>query len=428
MTGVLDGLLAAFLAMIWNLVIILALQRLAPPAEARFLVRLYMATLALRYALAVFLNANAAGSLFAATFWGDSGTYDVGGDLLARRWAGELLLNRYIERSVSGFGFYYVVGVLYFIFGRNQLLVQFLNGTIGAVTMLVMYAVAAQLFDRKAARWVATFMAFFPQMIFWSSAMYKDPAIMLCLALSMYAALRMRHGLTVRHLVLFVATCLALMTLRFYVFYFVAFATMGTYVFTQRRGAIRGVFAQIVLVGAFAAAFGFAVSRENLERQTHFFDLKQLQVVRSDQAMWGRSAFAKEGDVSTVQGALQAVPKGLLYLLFAPFPWATTSLRQALTVPETLVWYALMPAFYRGFRIAVARRLRESLPILVFTLSLTLAYALFQGNIGTAYRQRAQISMFFFVFMGLGLSERERSRGRRPVPETMVMAPAAGAS
>ena len=37
---------------------------------------------------------------------------------------------------------------VYYLFGRNQLLVQFLNGALGALTVLVIYAIAARLFDR----------------------------------------------------------------------------------------------------------------------------------------------------------------------------------------------------------------------------------------------------------------------------------------
>ena len=43
-------------------------------------------------------------------------------------------------------------------------------------------------------------------------------------------------------------------------------------------------------------------------------------------------------------------------------------------------------------------------------MTLTLAYALMQGNIGTAYRQRTQVTMFFFLFMGVGLVERAKRK------------------
>ena len=33
-----------------------------------------------------------------------------------------------------------------------------------------------------------------------------------------------------------------------------------------------------------------------------------------------------------------------------------------------------------------------------------------QGNIGTAYRQRSQVTMFFFLFMGVGLVERAKRK------------------
>ena len=58
--------------------------------------------------------------------------------------------------------------------------------------------------------------------------------------------------------------------------------------------------------------------------------LERLQTTREDQAMWGQSGFGQEYDVSTPTGALSALPTGLVYLLFAPFPWAVSGLRQAL--------------------------------------------------------------------------------------------------
>jgi len=126
--------------------------------------------------------------------------------------------------------------------------------------------------------------------------------------------------------------------------------------------------------------------------------------------------------VSTVGGALSALPVGLVYLLFAPFPWAITGVRQMLTVPETLVWYALMPSFVRGLLYTVRNRLRDTLPILVFAAALTGAYALFQGNVGTAYRQRTQVTMFYFIFMAVGLVERRRRAQPAAVPAPLPAA------
>jgi 4-amino-4-deoxy-L-arabinose transferase-like glycosyltransferase len=297
----------------------------------------------------------------------------------------------------------YYVAAIYFVFGRNQLLVQLLNATIGSVTVIVVYGIANRLFGGAVARWAAVFMAFFPQMLFWSAGMYKDPAVLLCIALSMYAVLRLRESFSPAMAVVLGGAAVGLLALRFYIFYFVAMATLLTFVFGRRGSFVSRLTSYVLVVAVFAGVFTFVVEQETLQMQRAFMTLDQMQVTRLDQAMWGKSAYGAGYDVSTPAGAIRALPAGLAYLLFAPFPWAITGLRQLLTLPEILVWYALMPAFVRGLAHSVRHRLRDVLPILVFMVTLTVAYALMQGNVGTAYRQRTQVTMFFFVFMGVGL-------------------------
>jgi 4-amino-4-deoxy-L-arabinose transferase-like glycosyltransferase len=411
MSGFEDLLFATSFAFVLNAFILYQIHRSLPWQESRFLGRVYVATLLLRYALALFLNVYSEDSTFALTFWGDSSQYDREASLLASSWTGEVVLVPLAQQQVSGYGFYYFVAAFYFVFGRNPLLVQLVNGSIGSLTVVVIYAIARKLFDVEVARWAARFMAFFPQMIFWSAALYKDPAIMLCIAVCMYALLVLRERFSIAYLLLFVLACLAILTLRFYVFYFVAFATLGTFVFAQRRGVIGSLVAQLGLVAAFLAAFSVVARQETLQRHAEYFRLERVQVSREDLATAG-SGFAAEVDVSSPAGALAAIPVGFVYLMFAPFPWAIQGLRQAMTLPETLVWYSLMPALVSGTAYAIRHRLRASLPIFAFAISLTLAYSLFQGNVGTAYRQRTQITMFFFIFMGAGIVEKRRRKKR----------------
>jgi hypothetical protein len=211
----------------------------------------------------------------------------------------------------------------------------------------------------------------------------------------------MSQRFAISWMVLFTASSLALMTLRFYVFYFLIFATFATFLVAQKRNLFASIVIYICFAGVFVAVFSFA-ARGEVETQIQFFDLEKVQLARLDQTQSASSGFA-HGDVSTPRGALASIPRGMLYILFAPFPWAVAGLRQALVLPEMLVWYALMPAFWRGFRFTTRTRFRVALPIVVYTIMLTLAYAITQGNIGTAYRQRTQITIFFFIFIGVGL-------------------------
>src|SRR6185436_20227428 len=183
MTDFLDGMLAAFVSVFLNLLIVARLRKGFRGEEGHFIARVYLWTLVLRHAGAILLNAYAGNSQFAQAFWGDSETYDFGGWYVAQAWAGE---GTYVARaatSASGYGFHYFVGAVYYLFGRNQLLVQFLNATIGSLAVPVVYLIARNLFDTRSARWPALMTAFFPQMIFWSCGMYKDPSILLFIAL-----------------------------------------------------------------------------------------------------------------------------------------------------------------------------------------------------------------------------------------------------
>jgi 4-amino-4-deoxy-L-arabinose transferase-like glycosyltransferase len=409
MTGFFDGVIALIVASVLNLFVASRIK-CGPEVEGRFLLRVFWWTLVLRYLLAVVLNAFSDSSAFAGMFWGDSGTYDDGGFGLVLLWRGEAMMTPRGVGSVSGYGFFYFVGAIYYIFGRNQLLVQFINGTIGALTVVVMHALAERLFGAPTAKRVALLMAFFPGMVFWSAGMYKDPAILLGIAISMYALVRLRETVSPAMLLLYVGAILTLMALRFYIAYFVVFATLTSFVFTRRGSLVPRLLSYGLVIAALAVAFAFVVPQEALEQQSNYLTLESLQVTRLDQATLGQSAFGRSYDVTTPAGAVLALPVGLTYLVFAPFPWAVAGTRQALVLPEMLVWYGLMPTFVAGLVHSLRRQLGDVLPILVFAVTLTLAYALMQGNIGTAYRQRMQVTMFFFLFMGVGLAERAKRK------------------
>jgi hypothetical protein len=151
-----------------------------------------------------------------------------------------------------------------------------------------------------------------------------------------------------------------------------------------------------------------------------------MQISRKDSAVSAESGFGKDVDVSTTKGALSTIPLGLLYLLFAPFPWQIVSLRQSITLPEMIIWWASFPLMILGLWFSVRYRLRMISPILIFTVMLSIAYSVVQGNVGTAYRQRAQLLVFYFIFVAVGfvlLWEKREERKRRELAQRLASAP-----
>jgi hypothetical protein len=148
--------------------------------------------------------------------------------------------------------------------------------------------------------------------------------------------------------------------------------------------------------------------------------------MRLDAAQSAQSGFGQDIDVSTPTGALAAIPLGLTYLILAPFPWQLTSVRQMITLPEMVIWWASLPLLVSGLWFTVKHRLREVTPILIFTTLLTLAYSILQGNVGTAYRQRAQLLVFYFVFVAVGfviVKEKREEKARKRMEERKASSP-----
>jgi hypothetical protein len=156
-----------------------------------------------------------------------------------------------------------------------------------------------------------------------------------------------------------------------------------------------------MLVGLALTYFG--VNRYASIQVESFGNLQRIQRSRLDQSTSAQSGFGQDSDVSSVGGALSTIPEGMMNLLLAPFPWQIVSLRQSITLPEMVIWWISIPLLVLGLWFSIRYRLRMISPMLIFTVMLTLSYSVFQGNVGTAYRQRAQLLVFYFIFVAVGL-------------------------
>jgi len=355
-------------------------------------------------------------------FGGDALTYDYLGDSLQHVWLGKLEYQRAIDvfyagGSSSGWGMMYMVAAIYKISGRNMLAVQYVNCVLGAATAPLAYLMAMEIFpNKKVARVAAVLTAFFPSLIIWSCQGLKDGPIVFLLALSMLAILKLGARFSLKYLVALAIALCCLLTLRFYVFYIVALAGAAAFILGRQRLTAQSFARQLIVISFVTMTLAyFGVSHYATEQLEVYGSADQLQRMRADAAQSAESGYGRDVDVSTTSGALSAVPLGLTYLLLAPFPWQFGSLRQMLTLPEMIVWWFAIPLLALGGWFTVKHRIREIAPIVIFTSLLTLTYSIVQGNVGTAYRQRAQLLVFYFFFVAVGyvLIKEKREDKRR---------------
>lgn len=410
-----EGFAAVSLVVVCSLAVISIIKRQVGE-EADFLLKLFLIALLVRLAFGLLLHVFDLRSFFG----GDSILYDIAGQRLSEQWFGyavtsDDLLNQKITTSDSGWGMFYIVGAIYSIVGRNILAAQSFCAVIGAATVPMVYSCAYKIFNnRRVGKISALLVALYPAFIIWSGQLLKDGLIIFLLVLSMTLVLRLQEKFKLLDVFLLSLSLLGIITLRFYIFYMVALAIIGAFVvgISNSLQAVARRISILIIIGIGLTYFG--VIRNSGSELQEYANLERIQKSRQDLADSAESGYGGDLDVSTAQGVISALPVGLVYLLFAPFPWQITNFRQAVTLPEVFLWWLSIPFLLSGLWYTIKNRLRSSIPILLFALMLTLAYSIFLGNVGTAYRQRTQIQVFLFMFIAVGWTlQQERNENRK---------------
>ncbi|MGI8669706.1 MAG: phospholipid carrier-dependent glycosyltransferase [Aridibacter sp.] len=398
-----DGAVASVLSGVVCITALLLIDKIFESKSAEFLKSVFLVALILRILPALMISLMGWENVFGP----DAVTFDIAGQRIVGYWTGTMNINSWgVERatsfSESGWGMHYLVGIIYYFSGRNPLAIQFLSCTAGAAAVPCVYYCANKIFNNmRVAKTSALAVALFPAMILWSSQMLKDGFIIFFLLLSMALIIKLHQDFDYRAVLALLFSLLALFSLRSYIFYMVTAAIIGSFIVGAGRTseAIGKRMAVLLLIGAAAGYFGFGGSSTGTNNT---YNIERLQKYRHYQAEGSNSGFGEGYDVTTVEGTVTLLPIGIVFILFAPFPWQMDNARQILIAPEMLIWWLCIPFLIKGIWFTVKTRLREAIPILTFSGMLTVAYALFQSNIGAAYRQRTQIQVFLFIFVAVG--------------------------
>lgn len=410
-----DGVTAMLLVAVMSVIVILVIRKV--DRENAFLVNIFLVALMARILFGTTVHIFELREFFG----GDALTYDFFGNRILEVWQGQASANDWLsQRAMTttgpGWGIHYLTAFIYAVFGRNFLAAQSFCAVIGAATAPLVYICSHSIFQNQRVGKISAFLvALFPGFIIWSSQLLKDGLIIFLLVLSMTMVLRLQKKFDYVSVLILTCSLFGILALRFYVFYMVAVAVAASFVIGQSgsvKTIVRG-FIVLAILGISLAYIGvFQTASLDFEK---YGNLERIQVSRSDLARSAESGYGENVDVSTTEGAIAVLPLGFAYLMFAPFPWQVSNFRQAITLPEMMVWWASLPLLLSGLWYTIKNRLRPSISILIFTLLLTIAYSVFQGNVGTAYRQRAQIQVFLFIFIAVGWTLHQEKKEARKI-------------
>lgn len=378
--------------------------------ENNFLVRIFFIALTIRIAVAVlFIMIDSD-----RKFDGDGNFSERAAFLISEFWHGRGPGWYMTKLEGRELGFHYINAIIFFIFGKSVLLPKLFNAIIGSLVPILIYKIASVCFDWRVARLSAWLIVIFPSMITWSSLNVKDMYVIFLMLIVVFQAIKLRDQVTISSVLIIIASLTLMRTMRNYL-PFLLIASLGlSFLVLSRKNVLRnyilGLFLLLAIVFQ-ARLSGFQIiAKESLS-------IERVYEIRKGMSRASKSAaYYSDIDISDPGKALVYLPIGVAYFLFSPFPWAIDPdrIRQVMSIPEIFIWYLCVPSLLRGLWHGFKHNFKYSSILLSVIVTLTLAYSLAEGNVGTAFRHRAQVMVFLIIFVAVGWIKK-RGGGSSPL-------------
>ena len=329
--------------------------------------------------------------------------------------------NSFLESLGSEYGknrgwFYYTAQFFYLIDTPAQVALACVNNFLSSLTPCVIFAVTRKYFSERASVMAAGAAVIFPGFIAWSALTLKEPWLIFLEIFVFYlfwtACRDKRWWLLVPGVFLILVTY----TMRFYIGYVmvaaIPFIVLGTSSENPKRAAVGALFG-VGLAYVLGSMLGVIQVNVLSIVSDSMQDLSTFRGATSG-ANGGTNGVATgvvlPFDPSTPQGVFMLILYGMAYLLLSPFPWSLAG-KQILTLPDVAIWWFLVFAYIvPGVRYAWSKYPGLSIAIISYLAPLILVYSFSFGNIGLAYRQRAQLMPFFLFFAAAGYDARRKKK------------------
>ncbi len=346
-------------------------------------------------------------------------------------------------------GWFFYVGYLFNLIDTpSQIALAFVNTFLSSLTPCVIYRVTRSYFSEKASLIAAGAAVIFPGFIAWSALTIKEPWLIFLEIFVFYLCWESFRSR--RWVLLALAFFLVLVTysMRFYVGYVMIaalpFIVLGTRSTNPRRSALTALAGVVVayILGSMAGVIHVDVISIVTDQMQSLRTFGNATSGANGTNTGVSSGVVLPYDPSTPQGALMLLLVGMAYLLLSPFPWSLGG-KQILALPDVAIWWVLVFAYILpGIPYAWKKYPGLSIAILSYLAPLILVYSFSFGNIGLAYRQRAQLMPFFLFFAAAGYDARRKKKGeakgqpstedilerlrqmaRTPAPQSLAVAP-----
>ncbi len=403
------------LAVIGSLLTAFIARRHKEPEVAEFLLGLMLLGVAARLLVFTFVQ----GSVGPYVFAPDQVTYERWGREFLWYMQGHGHLPPQLANSFQ-IGFPAINAFVFWIFGPALFGPVIVNMFLSCWTVVPLYHLVRLLVPQSPAiaRIAAGLAAFFPSLVLWSTLNIREAPTIFLVVSVVYFLVRVQKAPDLTGLSGAAVSVALLSLFREYLMVLVGVSGGVGVLMGKSRSPLRSVLVGSTLLIVLTMGVQYLGVGQSLAEEP---SLEAAQMIRADFQRGAGSAYGQGADVSSLPGAVAYLPLGLAYFLLAPFPWAVASALQTVALPETLLWWAVVPFGLWGAWLSFRHDARGHTVPITILLVVTFAYALVEANVGTAFRHRGQVLPIMLLYVAIGIRDvwaiqearrRSRDRGR----------------
>lgn len=394
------------------------LWKFLPEADRDFLIKLFIIGLALRIIIfATFY-------IFSISFGGygeitpDSRLYFLKSLGIMRSWIDQSYLSNWYDDRMNREGHLYLPALFYLFLGyrpleQNPVSIfsdKLFNCLIGTLSAITIFYLSKGIFGKRVAKISSVFVVFFPSLVLWSMTNNRDIINIFLVSLILLSAIRLQKNKKFYYFLFLLVPLLLLISIRPYIFYSTVITIVVTFLilfWINSKNKFRTLLVFIAIVIIF---LNFTSSGQQVKNKASPQAIMQ-RVYETNQAILSQKGTMYRiyddaifsGNTSVFVKFIWALSKGWFYFMLVPFPWSISSIFQLFSYLQMIIWYLLLPFVFVGIAFAVRYKLKDSLVILIYLFIVTSAFALIEGNMGSALRHRDLVSPFYFIFASVGL-------------------------
>jgi 4-amino-4-deoxy-L-arabinose transferase-like glycosyltransferase len=304
--------------------------------------------------------------------------------------------------------FSYLIAFVYATFSYAPLLIKFANAIFSALTALIIYQLAKDLFGKSVGKLSLLAVMFLPSLFIFSLTSMKDPLVIFLLAIFILLLTKYHRYNKMSFFISAGFIAIIIYLFRESLLPQLSFVLSASLFFSIRVKLNKKIlFLLIVTLVIFSSGFKYNLLRHFDIAKIANPHMGYVNTAGNNYKIFPEAYYNYQKDIRQITPFELAISfaKGTFHYLFEPFPFRIKTKGEVFAILQTLLWIIIFPFVLLGILQTIRYRYQQAkyIPVISYLLIASAVMAIGEGNVGTVFRHRDTVMPFFIIFGVAGI-------------------------